>query len=270
MTTSSLTTQLHRTIGTWEEFAARWDGLQNFLMEGECVPFDYEMPSIDRVVDVVRHDPDANVSSGSKGDSLTASEGAERFRQLPLDEALQGQFGLAHYKLKNFDGPGLLLEGFHEQVLEPWKKGLAQAGFTWDRCYPILFASGAGSATNYHLDYSHVLAWQVHGTKYFSGLKDPEKWVSLYERIHHPGIKKPQGITADDALTYEMTPGTVLWNCFLTPHWVESGNEASYSINISHGGLRLDGKLCPYEQDLEQWRLDHPEESQIGVVLQPA
>jgi len=31
------------------------------------------------------------------------------------------------------------------------------------------------------------------------------------------------------------------------------------SINISHGGLRLDGKLCPWEQELEDYRQKHPD-----------
>lgn len=260
---------MHRTVSTWTEFNAHWNGLHNFLMEGQCVPFDYAMPPIEKVLAVVRDDKDANISSGVKGDSLDLESQAEQFRGLPLEEALKGKFGLAHYRLKNFYGPGQLLEGFQEQVMEPWQNALRQAGFTWTRCYPILFASGAGCATNYHLDYSHVVAWQVSGTKRFSGLTEPDKWVTLEERIHCGGLKMPEGITPTDTLSYDMTPGTVLWNCLLTPHWVEAGDEPSYSINISHGGLRLHGELAPHEQELEQWRIDHPDESKIGIVGAP-
>src|SRR5690606_14304372 len=108
---------------------------------------------------------------------------------------------LAHFKLQKFMGPGQLLEGFEEQVMQPWMKALHEAGFTWNRCYPILFMSGPNCATNYHMDYSHVMAWQTHGTKLFSGLKDPQRWAPLETRIHAKGIERPEGIAEEDALT---------------------------------------------------------------------
>src|SRR5687767_2545730 len=95
--------KLHRTISTWREFNTCWGGLQNFLMDGECVPFNYEMPSIEQVVEVVRADADVQVTSGAKGDSLTGDDAAKEFRDKPIEQALQAQFGLAHYRLKNFD-----------------------------------------------------------------------------------------------------------------------------------------------------------------------
>lgn len=71
--------------------------------------------------------------------------------------------------------------------------------------------------------------------------------------------QNPEGITLDDALCYQMSPGAVLWNCLLTPHWVEAASEPAMSINISHGGLRLNGKLSPYEQELMDWSEMHPD-----------
>src|SRR5690349_14681987 len=97
---------MHRTVSTWTEFKQHWDGLLNFLMEGECVPFDYPMPSIERVIAEARDDKDANIGSGSKGDKLDMESHAEHFRGLPLEEAVHAPFSIAHYSLRNFDVPG--------------------------------------------------------------------------------------------------------------------------------------------------------------------
>jgi hypothetical protein len=159
-----------------------------------------------------------------------------------------------------------MLEGFGEQVLKPWQDALANAGFIWTRCYPILFVSGAGCMTKYHMDYSHVVAWQIAGTKTFSGFKEPDRWTTLEQRVHRHGVQLPEGVRDEDVLAYEMPPGSVLWNCMLTPHWVAAGNEPSYSLNISHGGVSRNGQFSPHEQEIIQWRIDHPEESQIGII----
>jgi hypothetical protein len=257
---------MHRTVSTWREFKEHWDGALNFLMEGECVPFSLEMPSVEEVAEVVRRDEDARIGSGKKGSALDRTDIAATFRALPIEEALASPFSIAHYKLGNFSGRGELFHGLDEQVLQPWKAALHREGFTWERCYPILFISGPDCATNYHMDYSHVVAWQRCGTKRFFGLKDPDHWTDLETRVHNAGVQRPSGITADDTLMYEMRPGDVLWNCLLTPHWVEASEEVSYSINLSHGGLRLNGVLAPREEELVQWRREHPDEASVGVV----
>lgn len=256
----------HRTVHTWAEFHEHWDGVLNFLLSGDCVPFSFEMPSVEDVIDEIRRDPDARIWRGAKGDSLDKTDIAESFRQLPIEEAITAQFQMSHFKLQNFYAKGQLFHGFQEQVMDSWQQALKAAGFTWTRCYPILFISGAGCATNYHMDYSHVLAWQIYGSKRFSGLKDPERWASLDTRIHSAGIRKPDGITSDDVLPYDMQAGDALWNAFLTPHWVEASDTLAYSINLSHGGLRLKGQLCRHEQELVDWRNAHPEDQNIGIV----
>ncbi len=162
---------------------------------------------------------------------------------------------MSHFKLPNFYAPGRLFHGFEEQVLDPWRTALAEAGFTWTRCYPIIFISGPHCATNYHMDRSHVVAWQRHGIKRFVGLQDPHRWAPLEERMLPGGnMKRPPAITEADTLPYEMKPGETLWNALLTPHWVEAADHVTYSINLSHGGLRLNGNLCPHEQELEDWK----------------
>jgi len=253
---------MHKTISTWEQFEQSWDGVINFLMEGECItPFSYVMPPIANIVETLRQHPATRITPGIKSDTLELTDVAETFRRLPIEEALRSQFSLAHFDLSQFYGEGQLLEAFDKQVMEPWENALRTAGYTWNRCYPILFLSGPNCATNYHMDYSHVLAWQTHGTKLFSGLKDPERWAPLEVRIPSVGVRRPQGIREEDVLAYEMKPGMILWNTLLTPHWVEAPDEASCSINIAIHGLKLNGQLCKHEQELEQWIREHPNDS---------
>jgi hypothetical protein len=106
-----------------------------------------------------------------------------------------------------------------------------------------------------------VLAWQVYGTKRFCGLVDPDRWADQQARVTYtPGkFEKPAAIREEDSLCYDMRPGDKLWNVLLTPHWVEAGDEAAFSLNISMGGLRLNGALSPHEEQLEAYRAEHPE-----------
>lgn len=251
---------LHSTIRTWNEFQQRWAGVHNFLLAGECVPFAYELPPLDRVVAEMRADVDARITPGVKGDRLQLADMAAQFRAMPVERALDSPFALAHFQLARFDAPGKFLHGFTAGVMEPWQRALTAAGFTFERCYPIIFISGKGCATNYHMDFSHVLAWQIYGTKRFCGLRDPDRWAPREVRVNYQpeGFAKPAAITEADALCYTMRPGDVLWNVLLTPHWVEAGEEVALSINLSHGGIRYRGELCPHEAELLAHRGANP------------
>ena len=250
---------MKRTISTWAEFKKHWGGNVNFLMAGECVPFHFDMPPVEDVIEIIRKDPDARITNGVPGAALNLQSIADDFRAKPVKEVIKNRFALAHFKLPNFYGKGQLFDGFEEKVMEPWRKSLTAAGFTWNRCYPIIFISGPGCATNYHMDQSHVVAWQMYGTKVFSGLLNPETRSSLEERMksvefNNQKTVSPADLKESEVLSYTMRPGAVLWNAFLTPHWVGSTEGVSYSFNISHGGLKLNGQLCPYEVELEEWR----------------
>ena len=94
---------------------------------------------------------------------------------------------------------------------------------------------------------------------------------------------KPEGLTSADVLSYAMPPGTLLWNQLLTPHWVDAvdavagetdgvdqaapadrgevagTSEVAASINLSHGGLRLEGELSPAGKALERFYRERPE-----------
>ena len=250
---------MNKTITTWLDFQKEWSGVVNFLMDKECIPFRFSLPAPEIVIEQIRKDPDARITPGTPGTQLNLQSIADEFKAKPISEVLHSKFTMAHFKLNNFYGPGQLFEGFEEKVMDPWKIKLAESGFTWTRCYPILFISGPGCATNYHMDQSHVLAWQLHGTKIFNSLQNPayrSPWEERIKSVEYGNKKtaKPEDLKESEVLSYIMNPGTVLWNSFLTPHWVEASNGLSYSINISHGGLRLNGQLCQYEMELEAWR----------------
>jgi hypothetical protein len=174
---------------------------------------------------------------------------------MPLEKAVETSFSIAHYSLGRFDAPGKFLHGFERRVLDPWRAALRANGFTFDRCYPIIFISGRGCATNYHMDFSHVLAWQIHGTKQFCGLADPDSKTTRDERVTYKAgeFGKPP-LRDEETLCYEMKPGAVLWNVLLTPHWVDASDGAAMSINLSHGGVRLNGKLSRNEEELVAYR----------------
>lgn len=250
---------MHRTVHTWAGFRIAWDGVCNFLMDGQCVPFAFDLPPISEVVDVLRRDDAVRITPGTYGDTLLMDDIRQTFRALPIDEAMRQKFAIGHFNLENFYSQGQLLHGFEQRVLDPWRNALAAQGFTWERCYPIIFISGAGCSTNFHMDYSHVLAWQIYGNKRFCGLRDPDRWAPHDVRVvYDPGkFRRPPELTDADALCYDMPPGSVLWNALLTPHWVDAGDEVAMSINLSHRGLRLNGKLFKHEQELHEYRAKH-------------
>ena len=104
----------------------------------------------------------------------------------------------------------------------------------------------------------------------FNGLLDPYRWAPLEQAVDpdwRAGIIKPADLRDGDVLSYVMPPGAVLWNQPLTPHWVDAGitdaggaDEVAASLNISHGGLRLDGDLSPAGRALDRYYRQHPDQ----------
>ena len=267
------------TARTAAELHRHWSGPRNVLLAGDCVPFSYEPPPVADIVDRLRRDEEVRLRdlSPERPDSPYYREDGfiDEFRALPLERVMEMPFGLSHFKLTNFTSRGDLFAGLWKDVMEPWQSFLGRAGFTWYRCYPIVFISGAHVPGRYHMDVSHVVAWQIHGTKVFNGLTDPYRWAPL-ERAADPewrtGMVRPEGLTSGDVLSYTMPPGTLLWNQLLTPHWVDAvdtvagetdevaGTAAvAASINLSHGGLRLEGELSPAGKALERFYRERPE-----------
>lgn len=249
------------TVDTLAGLVEHWAGNTNFYLDGECVPFNYEFPPAAELIDALRHDPDVRILRGGVGNDHSKEDIREAFRALPIDEALRTRFHLSHFKLPNFyDG---VLAGFEAGVMEPWRDLLSRAGFTWERCYPIVFISGPNCGSSYHMDLSHVVAWEIYGTKRFCGLQEPDRFSPIADcvrREYRDALTKPE-LRPDEVHCLEQPPGTVVWNQLLTPHWVESADEVAVSVNLSHGFLRHRGELCPNEAALARYWEDHPAEA---------
>ena len=244
---------LVKSVETWDAFPQAWSGLQNFWVGGDVFPYRFSFPPLDTLIDVVRRDEKARILAGRPGDRFDGTDVAAQFRALPIEDAVRAPVQMSHFALERFTAPGQILAGL-DQVVQRWQTALAEQGFTWTRIYPILFLSGPFCHTNYHIDRSHVLAWQISGQKRFCWLKDPERWcpAEVRRQLGNPdGIVRPEGLTADDTIEATMQPGDTLMNVPLTPHWVYATAETAYSINVAHWDLRLHGQLCPMGREVE-------------------
>ena len=256
--TGASDTKFHQTITTWDGFRQNWSGLHNFMMGGDLTrEFHYEMPPIERVIDEVRKAPRSIVRSGVKAAEFDLTDIKSKFVGLPLAEAMRSRFILAHFRLHpDLTGKGQVFEGLEEQWVEPWRRKLKEEGFEFDNVFVILFASGPNSASNYHMDYTHQLAWQRQGTKHFIGLKDPDRWTTAEQRgrCELQGMVRPAAIQPPDTYTVVQPPGSVLWNAHTTPHWVETHDGCAATLTLVHDKLRLHGKLCPHAEAAGRWR----------------
>jgi hypothetical protein len=217
-------------------------------MEDESIPFTFDFPSTDRIIEALLANSNMIAISGTIPEKLETENIADHYRNMPYDQLLSTSFQLTHFNIGEFDQPGDILHGFYEQVMEPWRTFLAENDFTWDRCYPIIRVSGPNSVTGYHMDVSNVLFWNVRGHKLFHGVQDPDRWAPLDTTLQ-PEINKkgrPNDLTTEDLLTIEVGDEQYIWNHLLTPHWVDAP-ELTVGINISHGGLRYKGQLGPRE-----------------------
>jgi len=243
-------------VNTWEEFRRKWSSRQNFILGKQIFPFECKLPPLESVVDTIRKSPKARILKGKKADAVTIKEFYPEFLDIPAAQAAHSPVQLSHFELLEFTGAGGIFHGM-EKIFEQWYVSLTEHGFTWTQSQRAFFLSGPNCHTNYHFDSSYVLAWQLVGRKRFCWLKDPERWcpravrrdADLYDRM-----VRPPGITADDVIELEMNPGDVLWNVMLTPHWVYSLDETSYSFNITHFELACDGKLSPIDLELQEIR----------------
>ena len=267
MTTTAPATDVQPfTARTTEQFLAYWHDTRNFLLGPELISFDMALPPAEQIVDILRADEKAKINFFETEDEEEAEALREHFRTAPLEQIIDLPFNLSHFDLNHWYGDGQFLGQFQRDVMIPWRTFLSAAGLTFMRSYPIIFISGKQRSSQYHVDNSHVVAWQTHGTKTFNGFKDPEKYAPIQDvvdkRDTYPSTLPPDGIDADDILAYRMEPGAVLWNQIKTPHWVTgSDDEIAVSVNISHGGVQYQGQFCPNEQVLRKRWEKHPEEA---------
>jgi hypothetical protein len=273
---------------TWAEITAEFLNEQNFFLTAACGPplpdLLQALPGARAIVDVLRRDPATRIKTGAPRLSLDTGEGdealafADAFRAAPLEQALRTPFALAHFGLEVFDVPGGLLDGLRARFIEPWADSLRRNGFSFHRCYPILFISNAGGKpveTSYHMDKSHVVACQIYGRKRWVWLKEPSKWADRETRLTHvPGqLRRPEALSESDLVSVDMGPGEVLFNKLLTPHWVQAvGDDVAVSLNLSHGGLRCHGRLTRNEAELRSHEIQLQEASAArgGLNHKPA
>jgi hypothetical protein len=244
-------------VTTWDEFREQWDSRKNFILRGEVFAPQYTAPPLPRVIEEVRRHENSRMLH-NQVIGATVKGPYPEFLEMPLDDATQAEALLAHFDAAEFAGPGQVFEGMN-QVFDAWYGGLREHGFAWTGTQCAFFLSGPNTHTGYHFDSSYVLVWQVHGIKRFCWLKEPERWcprevrreyADKYERMF-----RPEGITPDDVIEFEMHPGDILWNVMLTPHWVYSLDEMTWSINITHFNLSCDGRLSGVNKE---WHEDKP------------
>ena len=253
-------------VRTVEEFQANWNSERNFLFHPDLIRFDLELPPAEEIVDQLRKDPKSRVQVIGDYPEEERSAREDAFRSAPLESVVDSAFTISHFHLSNFYGPGGFLEEFQAKVMVPWRAFLAGSGFTWQRCYPIIFISGKNCSSSYHVDVSHVVAWQVWGTKIFNSFQNPTYYAPVDVCVNSPTtIRRPDGTppehNPDDVMTYRMEKGDLLWNQILTPHWVPAGDDIAVSVNISQSGISFGGQFSPHEQVLrERWE-EHPEEA---------
>jgi hypothetical protein len=241
---------MHKTITTTAEFLHDWDSRVNFLMADECVPFSFEFPPTEQIVERLVAEEETTGITGQLRNTGDRKNAMEQFRGQSFADLMATSFQLRYPDVTLLDQPGDIFAGFSEQVLVPWKRYLLDHGFTWDRCYALARVSGPNTSTGYHMDRSNVLFWNVRGRKAFHGFREPDRWVPL-ERANDSREAQimPENIADEDLLSYEVGDNALLWNHLLTPHWVDAP-ELTFGINFSHGGLRHNGRLCRYEQHL--------------------
>lgn len=252
-------------VRSTDEFWARWNTSQNFLFDPAYFQLAMAWPTAEEMVDVLRQDEKTRIQFPGK-DKLEEEEMVEAFKSRPICEVMGWPFNMANFHLQKFYSPDGFLADFQDRVMIPWRTFLASQGFTWQRTYPILFLSGKGCSSTYHVDVSHVLAWQIYGEKTFNSFKDPERFAPIDWLLDEEGkTKAVLGDLPDYALedihSFQMGPGALLWNQLLTPHWVAAGDEVAISVNISHGGVSYQGAFCPNEVRLRQRWKKHPEEA---------
>ena len=243
-------------VRAWPEFQQRWSELRNVLLSSDLTRgFSYNVPPLERIVEEVCADECAVMRSGIKSSSFDLTDISGELRRRSAAEALRTRFVLAHFDLhRSFGAPGQLFEGLEEQWVEPWRAQLRSHGFTFDRVFSILFAAGPHSATNYHMDFTHQLAWQQYGDKHWHALNEPDRWTTKalrYDTKSMLQLSKPAAVGARDIYTVVQRPGSALWNPQATPHWVETFSEPALTLTLVHAGLRLHGRLCPHEQERE-------------------
>lgn len=259
-------------VTSWDEFREKWTGdpgRQNFLLRGAMFPFQMQVSPLDEVLQALIENNTTrilkfrDIETTEDGSTLAPADSYNELRELPrsemLDAARQPGVAIAHFDACDLAARGQVFAGLNA-TFDQWYAKLEQHGFTYDTSgtQRACFYSAPHTNTSYHFDSSFVLVYQAVGRKCFCWLKDPDRWCShdvlRQQADHYDLMVRPKGITPDDVIECEMGPGDVLWNVMLTPHWVYSLDEPTYSFNLTHFDLACEGELSPIGQALVQLR----------------
>jgi hypothetical protein len=257
------------TVASPVDFEARWHTPPNFWLTPDAAggKFDFTFPSALEVLDVLRHDPRTRVTFLGETTEAERTALATHFTRQPVEEIATWPFRLVHFELfRHYHG---ILRGFQETVMIPWRTNMASRGFSWQRCYPILFISTLGCSSTYHVDLSHGLVWQVEGRKIFRSHVRPDEVISASDAIRtmtgRVEVPPMDQRVAANVQVADMAAGDLLWSHCLTPHWVTADSPVAMSINISHGGLMRAGDIAMREQVLREHWDRNPSEAWLGA-----
>jgi len=213
-------------------------------VNGEMFPFSFSPPDLCELVDQARHHPKVKVCTGQRGNDLQTSleaRDAERFKQLPIEEAVRSPVHLTIYELGPLREEGGALADATGKVYWPLVEQWKEMGLRWKKVYPILFLSGPGCSTNYHWDPSSVLIVQLYGRKKFHSLKEPGKWCpKVVADKGHEAMLKPDELSDDDILSCDLNPGEAVWSPCRSPHWVDAYDETAFTMSIAFTAITAD------------------------------
>ena len=225
-----------KTINRFDEFREILYQKVAHHVNGEVFPYRFEPPDLVETVEQVRHHPKVRVAKGERGDRLSKSmaEYEDDFREMPLEDAIHAPISLSIFQLESLREPGGALADVIESVYLPLAEIWSEQGLKWKRVYPILFLSGPGCSTNYHWDPSSVLIVQLYGHKRYHSLKEPGRWCpeEVLEQ-GHDAMVKPEELSTEDILTFDLHPGDAVWSPNRQPHWVDAFDETAFTLSIA-------------------------------------
>lgn len=222
------------TLYNWERDPARHRIARR--ISGDLFPMD--LPEVDplKLLDQARKESIARILYQKPGPQIDDKAlAADYIRSLPIEKAAsEPHLHLSLFNLDPLCAPGGVLHRFKRDVFDPLESLWHEHGLRWKRFLPVLFITGAASATNYHIDPDTTLPLHLFGQKRFHSLKRPDHWCpqTIKDEVRSTGRWpiKPSGITSDETLVHENKPGEIIWIPVETPHWVDAG---SFSATIT-------------------------------------
>jgi hypothetical protein len=187
---------------------------------------------------LLRMEPGPNFADKKKDDI------SKEIREMPLEEAARYPFfHLSLFNLSNLVAEGRVLHQMNREVFEPFEERLKANGIGWDRFFPVIFITGPGSGTNYHIDPHSTITFHLFGHKRLYSLKQPKKWCpqEIVDEVSQNGSwpARPDGIREEDCFHHDNEPGDLVLLPVHTPHWtVAESDSFSGTVTFVLSGLK--------------------------------